>query len=114
MEIEKRIADLNAGKAVVVRMNKRKGSYVDPVAQYAHDKGLLTYCGDRVFYTGHEQSPWHNPFRSPKHGTRDEVCDRFEKEVLPNLDVSPLRGRALGCWCYPERCHCQSIQEELN
>jgi hypothetical protein len=46
--------------------------------------------------------------------TRDDVCDRFRDEVLPNLDVSELRGKDLVCWCEPLRCHCNSILKKAN
>jgi hypothetical protein len=54
-------------------------------------------------------SPWGNPFIIGEHGDRDEVCDRFEREVLPTLDVSALRGRDLVCWCAPKRCHADAL-----
>lgn len=38
-------------------------------------------------------SPWGNPFKIGRDGDRDEVCDRFEREVLPTLDLEPLRGK---------------------
>ena len=55
-----------------------------------------------------------NPFRIGVHGTRDEVCDLFEREVLPTLDVSILRGRDLVCFCAPLRCHGDSILKKAN
>ena len=36
-------------------------------------------------------SPWGNPFKIGQHGDRDAVCDRFEREVLPTLDLAPRR-----------------------
>jgi hypothetical protein len=59
-------------------------------------------------------SPWGNPFVIGKDGTRDEVCDRFEKEVLPYLDVEPLRGKDLVCFCAPKRCHGHSILRKFS
>jgi hypothetical protein len=64
------------------------------------------YCG--------RGSPWGNPFKIGIHGTRDEVCDKFEREVLPTLDVSILRGKDLVCFCAPKRCHCDSILKKAN
>lgn len=64
------------------------------------------YCG--------RGSPYGNPFIIGVHGTRDEVCDRFEKEILPTLDVSALRGRDLVCFCKPKRCHCDPILVKAN
>jgi hypothetical protein len=54
-------------------------------------------------------TPWGNPFVIGKDGDRDEVCDRFEREVLPALDVGPLVGKDLVCWCAPKRCHADAL-----
>jgi len=64
------------------------------------------YCG--------RGSPYGNPFVVGKDGTRDEVCDRFEAEVLPTLDVSALRGKNLICFCKPKRCHCDAMLLKAN
>jgi hypothetical protein len=58
--------------------------------------------------------PWGNPFVIGKDGNRDEVCDRFEKETLPGLDVTLLRDRDLLCFCKPHRCHCDPILLKAN
>lgn len=54
-------------------------------------------------------SQWGNPFQIGRDGTRDQVCDRFEAEILPRLDLRPLIGRDLVCYCAPARCHGDSI-----
>jgi len=62
-------------------------------------------------------SPWGNPFKIGPAGTnprRDEVCDRFEREILPTLDVSALRGKDLVCFCAPARCHADAILRKAN
>ncbi len=59
-------------------------------------------------------TPWGNPFIIGKDGTRDEVCDKFEKEILPNLDISFLKGKNLLCSCAPQRCHGDSILRKAN
>lgn len=64
------------------------------------------YCG--------RPSKWGNPFTRFKHGTRDENCDRFEREILPHLDVSELRGKDLVCFCAPLRCHCDALLRKAN
>jgi hypothetical protein len=68
-------------------------------------KGAV-YCG--------RPSRWRNPFIIGKHGSRDEVCDRFEREVLPTLDCEPLRGKDLVCFCAPLRCHCDALLKKAN
>ena len=50
-------------------------------------------------------SPWGNPFVIGRDGPREEVIARFEREVLPKLDLSPLRGKSLVCFCAPKACH---------
>jgi hypothetical protein len=71
------------------------------------------YCG--------RGTPYGNPFviggwwpAKGRRMTRDDVCDRFECEVLPKLDVSELRGLDLECHCAPLRCHCDSIIRKAN
>jgi hypothetical protein len=59
-------------------------------------------------------SPYGNPFIIGVHGGRDEVIRRYECEVLPNLDIEPLRGKNLVCYCAPLRCHGDSILAALS
>lgn len=59
-------------------------------------------------------TPWGNPFVLHSEKERDIVCDRFEQEILPTLDLTPLIGKALVCWCYPKRCHGMSILRRLR
>ena len=59
-------------------------------------------------------SDWGNPFEMGKDGSRDEVCNNYEYHFLPYKPgllnkVSSLKGKALGCWCAPEKCHCDSL-----
>jgi hypothetical protein len=68
-----------------------------------HNKRAGTAPNDAV-YIG-RGSPWGNPFVIGRDGDRNEVCDRFERETLPTLDLEPLRGKDLVCWCKPARCH---------
>lgn len=64
------------------------------------------YCG--------RGSPYGNPFIAGTHGSRAHVIARFTKEVLPDLDVSALRGKHLVCHCAPLPCHCDHILEKAN
>ncbi|MGN9778090.1 DUF4326 domain-containing protein [Micromonospora sp. H33] len=60
-------------------------------------------------------SPLSSPFRPGRDGTRDEVLDKYRAYLLGRpelLALRPdLRGRRLGCWCAPERCHAEVIAE---
>lgn len=55
------------------------------------------------------KSPWGNPFVVGRHGKREEVIERFRVEVLPDLDLTELRGRHLICHCAPLPCHGNAI-----
>lgn len=55
-------------------------------------------------------SRWGNPYRAGRDGSRDEVIRKFELYLLETPDLlsavqSDLRGKVLGCWCAPKRCH---------
>lgn len=56
------------------------------------------------------RTPFGNPFYIGHHGTRDEVCDKFEAWVVNQPELverarRELTGHDLVCWCEPERCH---------
>lgn len=59
-------------------------------------------------------SPWGNPFHIGPDGGRAEVIEKFRIEVLPNLDVSQLRGKDLVCFCAPKSCHADLLLEKAN
>jgi hypothetical protein len=110
-----RIEALLNGNAVVVRENKKAGQYVDTVAQWAEDAGLKVYCGRANFHTGHKKSKWLNPYSVQKLG-RDEAL-RLHRETLSDElkdQVGELKGKALSCWCSPEKCHCDYLAELAN
>lgn len=50
-------------------------------------------------------SPWGNPLKVGVHGSRLQVVRLYEAEVLPLLDLEPLRGHDLVCHCVPQLCH---------
>lgn len=62
------------------------------------------------------QTAWGNPFILGDDGERDDVCDsyRIYLQYKPSLQrrYEELRGKVLGCWCYPERCHGNELIRE--
>ena len=96
-------AQLEAGLAVPVNLST--------------DRELIAWAKERgLFVRVDRRSIWGNPFRIGIHGDRAEVCDRFEREHLPELidRIPELKGKALGCWCSPERCHANALAREAN
>jgi hypothetical protein len=59
-------------------------------------------------------SPWGNRFVIGEHGDRDQVINRFECEQLRDMDVTPLVGKSLICFCAPHRCHGDPILLKAN
>lgn len=84
-----------------------------PVVKNMHKMTKADWADGNHMYCG-RGSPWGNPFVLGVDGDRDEVCDRFEKEILPTLDITQLRGMNLVCFCAPLRCHCDVLLEKAN
>lgn len=101
-----RIAKLENGETIILNMNRDHH-----VLKYAMDKALYVRC-DRF-------SDWGNPFIMGVDGDRDEVCNLFDENYLPFkrgllAKIGDLKGKALGCHCYPERCHCETLKAYAN
>lgn len=98
-------SQLNQGFAVVVNQKTMKN-----LCQWAKENGKFARV-DRF-------TDWGNPFELDKDGNRDEVCDSYE--IYFNLKKSlqrrlpELKGKALACWCHPERCHAHHLQKLTN
>lgn len=60
-----------------------------------------------------QSSPFSNPFKIGKHGTREEVIKQYRSYIVEKLEndsdlqqqLLELKDRNLGCWCSPEPCH---------
>lgn len=74
------------------------------------DRALLHWAKSTNRFTRIDRNTdWGNPFEMPADGDRDTVCDSYEiffprKFSLHNR-LDEMRGKVLGCWCYPQRCH---------
>lgn len=61
------------------------------------------------------QSKWHNPFTIKTHG--EKVFELYEEYIRSSpviKDIEELRGKRLGCWCAPNRCHGDILVKILN
>ena len=100
------IEALKRGETVVINQK------VDLAAmKYAEEQGKYIRC-DRF-------SDFGNPFEMDKDGDRDEVCDNYEQHYLPfkpsiHKQLAKLKGKALGCWCAPLRCHCDTLKNLID
>ncbi len=54
-------------------------------------------------------SKWGNPFVVGRHGSREEVIQKFrdyaKKKGLDKVAEEELQGKILGCYCKPLACH---------
>ena len=83
------------------------------------DKRLVPWAKEAGLYVDiSRSSKYGNPDEIGRDGTRDEVCDKYAAEVESKpwfKDVATeLRGKALSCYCYPERCHGETLLKVIN
>ena len=68
---------------------------------------------------GDRRSPYGNPFKVGKDGTREEVLAKFHHYYYnrPALRLRAhlrLKGKRVGCWCKPKACHLDIIAADVN
>lgn len=100
------ISALKRGETIVVNQKTDLATI-----KYAESKNLYVRC-DR-------SSEWGNPFELDKDGDRDQVCDNFKEHYLPYKPsllsrIHELKGKALGCWCAPLKCHCDTLKRKAK
>lgn len=63
-------------------------------------------------------SRWGNPFEIGRDGTRSEVVEKYRAWILTQPELlaalPELRGKILGCWCAPQKCHASVLVELAN
>lgn len=75
---------------------------------YIGRKGVVFVDGVRYPPT---DSPFANPYKIGVDGITRETClVKYEKYIRAMIDegcvdIDTLRGKVLGCWCKPDRCH---------
>lgn len=82
-------------------------------------KSLVVHCKKEKadVYIG-RPSKWGNPFTIGVDGTREEVITKYKDWFVtqPELikDLPELKGKVLGCWCYPNACHGDFLSHIAN
>ena len=63
-------------------------------------------------------SKWGNPYIITTVQSREKVVELYEQYITSNRellrDIHQLRGKNLGCWCYPKFCHGDILQRLLQ
>lgn len=115
-------------KISLLNMNPSYSSLLEWLEDPSH-----IYIGRNMsFYVpGANKSKWHNPFKVGKPGkiykntsgmneryTLDESLALYKIYVLNNEElmnsIEELKGKTLGCWCKPNRCHGDVLIEILD
>lgn len=86
-------------------------------------KRKIVHCKKHKYdvYVG-RPSIFGNPFTIGKNGNREEVIEKYRDYFLNKINsnlqfkkaVEKLRGKVLGCWCYPKDCHARIIIDYLG
>ena len=101
-------------KGMTVVANKRKDGDLALIA-WAQKEGLYVPI-DRT-------SDWGNPFvmgtgQDTADGDRDTVCNSydmfFQLKLSLHVRIGELKGKVLGCWCFPDRCHGDFLAAQAN
>lgn len=91
----------------------------DPNNVYVGRAGIVFIDGKRY---PEKSSRFANPFKIDKLHTREDVIVLYRDWLLQTLKQYPflekefrsLKGKNLGCWCFPEKCHADVILEILD
>jgi polyhydroxyalkanoate synthesis regulator phasin len=90
------IKKMKTGETVVINIDKNFHAL-----KYAKDNDLYVQV-DRW-------SDWGNPYLIGQDGDRDQVIESYQiyfaRKFGLQKKLHTLKGKALGCHCYPERCH---------
>lgn len=76
---------------------------------WASDKNNIYIGRNMNFYVpGTNASKWANPFTVKKYGV-EQCTEMYKNYILTNKELmdslDELRGKTLGCWCHPDKCH---------
>ena len=107
-EIQRRKV-VEAGGSVVANVRKTKGIRADEdLIAWAESAGSYVYIGDAVRHTSYRRSPWFNPAKH-RQTDHDRAVEEYRRYILKQPEllkrIAELRGKVLGCWCYPKSCH---------
>ncbi len=101
-------------RGATVLANQTAGADGQPV-----DGALIAWAQARgLFVLIDRRSRWANPYLLGGAGPHDQVCDRYAEYFASRPDLHArlpeLRGKVLGCWCYPKRCHGETLLAALE
>lgn len=92
---------------------------VTQIANISNDKVLIELAIQKGIYEKIDRNTvWGNPFVLGDDGDRETVIENYRDYLTkkPSLQRQSqnLRGKILGCWCYPQNCHGHVLIEEFK
>lgn len=112
-------------KYIRPKYNNLKEWCEDPNNVYIGRKGVVFIkneeTGKKERYPK-QDSKFANPFKLKKGTSRDQVTEKYNmylrnkirKEEITLEDLHNLKGKTLGCWCKPDKCHGDVLLEILK
>eukprot|EP00162_Nutomonas_longa_P006332 comp16902_c0_seq1/m.27647 comp16902_c0_seq1/g.27647 ORF comp16902_c0_seq1/g.27647 comp16902_c0_seq1/m.27647 type:complete len:143 (+) comp16902_c0_seq1:111-539(+) len=118
---------MTKGKVVNVRVGHIRPKYAN-LAEWMLDSAKNEYIGRKgvVFVNGSRfpkvDSVFANPFKISPKTPRSSVIADFREYIETRLQSDPqlkkqlllLRGKNLGCWCAPDKCHGDVLLELIE
>jgi len=91
----------------------------DPNNVYIGRAGCVFIDGQRYPKISSEFA---NPYKIGIDGTRDDVIKKYRKYIENRLEndvelrrkLLEMKGKSLGCWCYPDACHGDVLLELIK
>lgn len=93
----------------------------DPNNVYIGRKGIIFINNQRF---PKENSIWHNPYKLQSNSNekdREFVLQQYEihlknllKQDFYKIELQKLKGKNLGCWCKPNKCHGDILLKYIN
>ena len=91
------------------------------IVNLKHHPELQRALEDREEFEGvvraDRRTRWGNRFVVGRHGTREEVIERYRQRLWQRIregevsleELAGLDGKTLACWCHPKLCHCNVL-----
>ena len=91
------------------------------IVNLKHHPDLQRALEDREEFEGvvraDRRTRWGNRFVIGRHGTREEVIERYRRRLWQRIregevsleELAGLHGKTLACWCHPKPCHCNVL-----
>lgn len=101
------------------RLRLAKMGYGQLANQHTDSALIKVAQAEGIYCRIDRQSIWGNPFILDEDGDRETVIANYadyltKKPSLRKLTHQSLRGRIMGCWCYPEPCHGHILMKEFD